>query len=60
MIELANDIVRKTGEPNILAVEAAKASRAFEIGRDSGLFFVPKVVSFDAEADVLEFERLIE
>lgn len=57
-MEIIGDIVRKTGESSTLAVEAAKASRAFQIGKDSGLFSVPKVVSFDAEAGVLEFERL--
>ena len=57
-MEFIGDIVRKTREPSILAVEAAKASRAFEIGKDSGLFYVPKVASFDTEAGVLEFERL--
>jgi tRNA A-37 threonylcarbamoyl transferase component Bud32 len=39
-------------------VEAAKASRARDIGRESGLFNVPEVVNFNAEAGVLEFERL--
>jgi len=57
-MEIANDIIRKTGEPGILAIEAAKASRAFDIGKDCGLFYVPKVINFDAKAGVLEFERL--
>ena len=57
-MEFTDNTVRKTGEPGLLAVEAAKGSKAFEIGRDSGLFYVPKVVGFDAETGVLEFERL--
>jgi hypothetical protein len=57
-MEIVGEIVRKTGEPAVLAIEAAKASRAFEIGKDYGLFYVPKVVNFDAKAGVLEFERL--
>lgn len=57
-MEFVGDIARKTGEPNLLAVEAAKAARAFEIGKNSGLFSVPKALNFDAEAGVLEFERL--
>ncbi|MEA3226045.1 MAG: hypothetical protein U9Q07_08850 [Planctomycetota bacterium] len=57
-MEFIGDIARKTGESNLLAVEAAKATRALDIGRDSGLFLVPKVVNFDADAGVLEFERL--
>ncbi len=57
-MEFIGDIVRKTGESSILAVEAAKASKAFEVGKNCGLFYVPKVVNFDAKAGVLEFERL--
>lgn len=57
-MEFVGDIVRKTGESNMLAVEATKSSRAYEIGKESGLFYVPKVVNFDAKAGVLEFERL--
>ena len=57
-MEFVGDIARKMGESSLLAVEAAKASRALEIGRNSGLFRVPRVVNFDAEAGVLEFERL--
>ncbi|MFC1634616.1 hypothetical protein ACFL5Z_07210 [Planctomycetota bacterium] len=57
-MQLLDDIVKKTGEPGLLAVEAEKASRTFEIGRDCGLFSVPRVVNLDAEAGVLEFERL--
>jgi tRNA A-37 threonylcarbamoyl transferase component Bud32 len=57
-MEFVGDIARKTGDPSLLAVEAAKASKALDIGRDCGLFSVPKVANFDAEAGVLEFERL--
>jgi hypothetical protein len=57
-MEVIGDIIRKTGEPGALAIEAAKASKAFDIGKDSGLFYVPKIVSFDAKSGVLEFERL--
>jgi hypothetical protein len=52
------DIVRKTADARILAVEAAKAIRASKIGEESGLFSVPKVVNLDTEVGVLEFERL--
>jgi aminoglycoside phosphotransferase (APT) family kinase protein len=57
-MEIAGEIIRKTGEPDALEIEAAKASRAFDIGKDCGLFYVPKIVNFDATAGVLEFERL--
>lgn len=57
-MEFVGNIARKTGEPSLLAVESAKSRRARQIGQESGLFYVPKVVSFDAESGVLEFERL--
>jgi aminoglycoside phosphotransferase (APT) family kinase protein len=57
-MKIACEIIRKTGEPDVLSIEAAKASRAFDIGQDCGLFYVPKVVNLDAKAGVLEFERL--
>ncbi|UCC98169.1 MAG: hypothetical protein JSW66_20275 [Phycisphaerales bacterium] len=56
-MELIGDLIRKTGEPSLLAIEAAKAARGFEIGKDSGLFCVPRVVNFDAETGVLDFEH---
>ncbi len=57
-MELIDNIARKTGETNVLALEAAKASRAFDIGMECSLFYVPKVVNFDTETGQLEFERL--
>lgn len=57
-MECRSDIFRKAADARILAIEAAKASRALEIGKDSGLFSVPKVVNFDSGAGVLEFEKL--
>lgn len=57
-MEFVGDIARKTGQASLLAVEAAKASRALDIGKASGLFGVPEVVNFDTEAGVLEFERV--
>ena len=57
-MKVNGEIIRKTGDPNKLAIEAAKASKAFDISKDSGLFYVPKIVNFDAENGVLEFEHL--
>jgi aminoglycoside phosphotransferase (APT) family kinase protein len=57
-MQLVGEIMRKTGEPDTLAIEAAKASRAFDISKDCSLFYVPKIVNFDAKDGVLEFERL--
>lgn len=57
-MEVIGEIIRKTGEPDSLAIEVAKTSKAFDIGKDCRLFYVPKVVNFDAKAGVLELERL--
>lgn len=57
-MELIDNIARKTGETNVLALETAKASRAFDIGRESGLFYVPRVVNFNPQTGQLEFEWL--
>ena len=57
-MEFLDGIVRKTGDSSILAVEAAKTQLAGKIGHSSGLFYVPKLLKFDAEAGILEFERL--
>jgi len=57
-MEFVGNIARKTGEPSLLAVEIAKTQKAAEIGKECGLFYVPKVVNFDAEAGIIEFEHL--
>ena len=57
-IEFAGEVVRKVGDASLLAVEATKTVRAGEIGRESGLFYVPRVLDFDRDKGVLELERL--
>jgi hypothetical protein len=57
-MEFVGNIARKTGDPSLLAVEAAKSRLAREIGQETGLFYVPEVIRFDAKAGVLDFERL--
>ena len=58
LTEFIGDIARKKGAGSLLAIEAAKAKLAYEIGQVSALFYVPKVLSFDEERGVLDFERL--
>ncbi len=58
LIEFAAGSVRKVGDASLLAVEATKTVRAGEIGRESGLFYVPRVLDFDRDKGVLELERL--
>lgn len=59
MVEFIGNVVRKTGDPAKLAVEAEKARRAAVIGQQSGLFYVPEVSSFDERRGVLETERIV-
>jgi len=58
LIEFSADSVRKVGDASLLAVEATKTARAGEIGKESGLFYVPRVLDFDQDKGVLELERL--
>ena len=53
-----SEAIKKTGDANLLAVEAEKAAKAFDIGKSTGLFYVPKVNSFNADTGTLEFEKL--
>jgi len=42
----------------LLAIEATKTKLAGEIGKDSGLFYVPQVLNFDQDRGLLDLERL--
>ncbi len=58
MIEFLEDRVRKTGPVSTIAMEFAKTCRAAALGRKTRQFYVPRILHFDREAGVLEFERL--
>lgn len=57
-MELLDDVVRKRGSAEHLAVERAKSEAARLIGESTGLFCVPKVCDLGEDHTVLEFERL--
>lgn len=57
-VKICNDKVIKTGEPELMRVEVEKTVRAFEIGRECGLFRVPNVLDYDDSKGVIVFERL--
>lgn len=57
-MELIGDIARKRGDPERLAVEVAKTTWAVGVAARTGRFHVPPVVRFDADAGVLETERV--
>jgi len=58
MMEFIGDIARKRSSGSLLAIEATKTKLAGEIGKDSGLFYVPRVLNFDQDRGLLDFERL--
>ena len=57
-MEFIGDIARKTADPSHLRVEAEKSRLAGRIGERSDLFRVPRVLNFDEQAGVLDFERI--
>mgnify|MGYP001146765002 CR=1 FL=1 len=57
-MDFVGNIARKKGESSLLAIEAVKTQKAREIGEASGLFRVPKVLDFDEQKGVLDFERI--
>jgi len=57
-VEILDDVVRKSGPPAILAVEAARTRRAAEVGDESGAFYVPRILRADPGSGVIDFERV--
>jgi len=57
-LEFTENSVIKFGPPAAIAVEAAKLRSAHELGRSSGLFRAPRLLSHDANTGRLEQERV--
>ena len=57
-IKFIDNIARKTGQSGLLEIECAKTKRAVEIANQTGLFYVPRILNFDVEKGVLDFEKL--
>lgn len=57
-LQFGKDTVTKTSEPNLMRVEVEKTRRAYEIGRNCGLFRVPEVLEYDEAGGTAVFERL--
>ncbi len=57
-VELLPDRVRKTTCPDLMRIEVAKSRRAYELGKASGCFSVPRVLAHDEHTGVALFERL--
>jgi Phosphotransferase enzyme family len=57
-ITINSDNVVKSGEPRLMRVEVEKTRRGRLIGRESGLFLVPRVLEFDPVRGVAVFEKI--
>jgi len=57
-IQLGKNTVTKIAAPALMRVEVEKNRRAFEIGRDCGLFRVPDICDYDEARGVVVFERI--
>ncbi len=50
--------VTKTDDPALMRIEIEKHRQACDIGRQSGLFYVPRIIDYDISSGVAKFERL--
>ncbi len=57
-VELYEDRVVKTGQPELICIEAEKTIRGYEIGQRTGLFKSPRVIDFDKQKGVLVLEYI--
>lgn len=57
-IQFGKNTVTKTSAPDLMRVEVEKTRRAFEIGKDCGLFRVPEIVEYNEDKGVAVFERI--
>lgn len=57
-ITINRDNVVKSGDPRLMRVEVEKSRRGRIIGRESGLFRVPRVLEFDPAQGVAVFEKI--
>lgn len=57
-IRFENDIVIKSGDPDLMRVEVEKTRRAHEISCTTELFLVPRVIDYDEASGTAIFERL--
>ena len=53
-----NNSVLKTDTPNKMQVEVSKTQKAYEVGLSTGLFIVPKILSYDFKTGKAELEYL--
>jgi len=57
-IKFGKNTVTKAAAPEIIRVEVEKTRRAFEIGKECGLFRVPEVLDYDESKGIAILERI--
>ena len=57
-IQFEKNKVIKTADPALMRVEVEKNRKAFEIGKDCGLFRVPKVLEYYESKGIAVFEKI--
>lgn len=57
-IKKTKDVVIKTAPPELMRVEVEKTRRAYSIGKECGLFYVPAVLDYDEDRGMAVFEYL--
>ena len=56
--QILDNKVVKVGQSSFMSIETEKTRRAYDIGKSSGLFRVPRVLAFDPTSGRLELELL--
>lgn len=57
-IKIHKNVVIKSDNPKLMRIEVEKTRRAFEIGKNCGLFRVPRLLDFNEPKGIVIFERL--
>ena len=57
-IHTCENTIIKSDHPDLMRVEVEKTQQAFEIGKTSGLFRVPRILDYHEDKGVAIFERL--
>jgi hypothetical protein len=57
-IQFGNRTITKRTAPDLMKVEVEKARQGYEIGKECGLFRVPKVLDYDETKGIAVFERI--
>ena len=57
-VRIEDKTIVKSGNPSLIRVEVEKTRRALQIGEETGLFRVPKILDYDETRGVVVFERI--